>query len=676
MSVINVLDKQIAKLIAAGEVVERPASVIKELVENSIDAKSKNITIEIKNGGTTFMRVTDDGIGISKDDIKKAFLPHATSKIKVEDDLDSIATLGFRGEALSSICAVSQVEIFSKTKKQNIGASYSVNGGEEGLVKEAGSPDGTTIIIRDLFYNIPARMKFLKRDVSEGNAISAVVDKVALSHPEISFTYIRDGKTVLKTSGDNKLISAIYSVYGRDFAKGVIPVKYELNGVRVWGYVSKPLNARPNRNMQNFFLNGRYVKSQTAAVAVAQAGKGFVMSGKFSSCVLHISISYEAVDVNVHPSKIEVRFINERPIFDAVYHGVKSAFMSHDKPLEVKLQHEPQVKNESLDKAVRESIINKNLEKIKTKNDTININKEKQNIFNRTPKRLDNLTFKDSKATNIRENPFKIYEDIKDKTDSFTYKQEKNKRKTPQEPIIYTPSKNSNIVNEQKDEKKDIIKDNLNNIKSEPNLLNKTDSEELKPLIEEKEDSLQYIGELFKTYILVEKHPNKLIIIDKHAAHERMIFEKLKKDNSNVFSQILLTPVTVTLNKTDYNSVINNLDLLNNAGFEVEDFGNGVVLARSAPQYLENVDISETIIELAGYLSDNINEMKSKKMEWIYDNIACRAAIKAGNKSTEVELMEIVNTLEKDKTLRYCPHGRPVRVALKKKEIEKYFGRT
>ena len=330
MGVINVLDKHVAELIAAGEVVERPASVIKELVENAIDAGARHITVEIKNGGTTFMRVTDDGCGIAKDDVRVAFLRHATSKVKQEEDLDSIATLGFRGEALASISAVSRLQLITRNVNEDIGTSYLIEGGEEQSFDDAGCPAGTTFVIRDLFYNIPARAKFLKKDVSEGNAVSNIIDKTALSHPEIAFTYIRDGKQALKTFGDGKLLSAIYSVFGREFANGLIPVDYQLNAITVSGYVSKPVHSRPNRNMQNFFINGRFVKSRTAMAALEEAFKHSIMVGKFPSCVLSLRLPYEMIDVNVHPAKIEVRFINERPVFDAIYHAVKTALMQHD----------------------------------------------------------------------------------------------------------------------------------------------------------------------------------------------------------------------------------------------------------------------------------------------------------------------------------------------------------
>ena len=329
---IQVLDKQVAELIAAGEVVERPSSVIKELVENAVDAGASVVTVEIRRGGTTFMRVTDNGCGISQEDVPTAFLRHATSKIAKQDDLDSIMTLGFRGEALASISAVAHVELLTKTREAQTGVRYTCGGEEEPTLEEAGCPDGTTILIRDLFYNTPARMKFLKKDSTEGNSIAGILDKMALSHPEISFRFIRDGKEQLHTPGDNKLSSAIYAVYGREFSSTLIPVEYELEHVKVKGFISTPAGSRPNRSMQNFFINGRYIRCRTAMAALEEAYKGSLMVGKFPACVLHLELAFGAVDVNVHPAKMEVRFVNERPIFDAVYHGVRSALAAGDKP--------------------------------------------------------------------------------------------------------------------------------------------------------------------------------------------------------------------------------------------------------------------------------------------------------------------------------------------------------
>lgn len=680
MGVINVLDKHTADLIAAGEVVERPASVIKELVENSIDAGATAITVEIKNGGSTFMRVNDNGCGIMREDIKKAFLPHATSKVKTEDDLDSICTLGFRGEALSSISAVAKVELITKNKDEEIGSYYIIEGSQEVSLKDAGCPNGTTFIIRDLFYNIPARMKFLKKDVSEGNAVSNVIDKIALSHPEIAFTYIKDSKLSLKTTGDGKLKSAIYAVYGREFANNLIPLDYTLNSVHVYGYISKPVFARANRNMQNFFINGRYVKSTTASAALENACKGSVMVGKFPSCVMNIDLSYEAVDVNVHPAKIEVRFINERPIFDAVYHAVKTALLKGDERKQVVLNNpftEPKKINpfEMAQKAFAErkkeeaqkaqpKPLNpfEELDNVFTKKSTENnVRPEKHSSFTHTftNQEIDSFSMADS------EDPLSIYSKQAVKANEKKLEIIEKAKQIKSEQIIsdeFSASENNEDKSSDKTIESECILDSF-----------EEKTEEQKPALT---SSLRFIGEAFSTYIIVEKNSKELLLIDKHAAHERIIYEKLKKEKGTGFSQMLLAPVAVTLNKLDYNNAIENLNLFSELGFDVENFGNGVLLVRSAPQYLENVDISETIVEIAGYISENKIDINTEKMDFVYHNIACRAAIKAGAKSTPQELMVIVNKLESDNTLRYCPHGRPVCIVLSKYEIEKQFGRV
>lgn len=651
MGRINVLDKHVAELIAAGEVVERPSSVIKELVENSIDAGATAITVEIKNGGTTFMRVADNGCGIMRDDIKVAFLRHATSKVRVQDDLDSISTLGFRGEALASISAVSHLELITKSDNEDIGTRYIISGGEEVSFDDAGCPVGTTFIIRDLFYNIPARMKFLKTDVGEGNAVSNVIDKIALSHPEVSITYIKDSKQVLKTSGDGKLLSAIYAVYGRDFASGLVEVDYELNGIAVKGYVSKPQNARPNRNMQNFFINGRFVKSRTAMAAIEEACKGSVMVGKFPSCVIDVSIPFGAVDVNVHPAKIEVRFVNERPVFDAVYYGVKSALNAHDTRKNAVFTQQNTVAKvnpfELAQKVFRERDEEKTVKAdkpvLKSQPAVVNpfgLLDESQIIT--IPKTVNfNLKVSDVDSV-LTEVPFDKNKEEPLSTATETVKQEPiiDKVKVP------TPF----IVEEKK--------------------------EEIKPLFEQNEDVYKYIGEAFKTYIIIEKNSKELILIDKHAAHERIIYEKLKEDKGNGYSQLLLEPISVTLNKIDYDSVISNLSMFSDTGFDVEDFGNGIVIVRSAPQYLEKEDIEQTVIEMAGYLTECKKSIRTEQMDWIYHNISCRAAIKAGNISTDRELIDIAKKVESDSNLRYCPHGRPLCIVIKKHEIEKQFGRV
>lgn len=667
MGRINVLGKHVAELIAAGEVVERPSSVIKELVENSIDAGATNITVEIKNGGTTFMRVTDNGCGFLREDVKVAFLRHATSKVKVENDLDSISTLGFRGEALASISAVSRLELITKSVNEEIGTRYVISGGQEVSFDDAGCPNGTTFIIRDLFYNIPARMKFLKTDVGEGNAVSNVIDKIALSHPEVSITYIKDSKQALKTPGDGKLLSAIYSVYGRDFSNGMIPVDYELNGVTVKGYLSKPQNARPNRNMQNFFINGRFVKSRTAMAAVEEACKGFVMVGKFPACVINIDIAFEAVDVNVHPAKIEVRFVNERPVFDAVYHGVKSALSNKDTTKNaVFTQQKPASKVnpfELAQKVFRE--------------------RDEQKSVQNTPKPQINIVSKIEKS----ENPFDLLDepvvkaDIKQDVKPISFVSKVSDSGDPF--VMY-----SNSAIKKDAQVKEIINSNIKIIEDiektqgeettvlDKSTLNDDINVDIKPLVEIETDNFKYIGEAFKTYIIIEKNDKELLLIDKHAAHERIVYEKLKAEKGNGFSQMLLQPVSVTLNKIDYDSVVHNVDMFLDAGFEVDDFGNGIVLVRSAPSYLDKEDIEQTVIEMAGYLTDNKKSIRTEQMDWIYHNVACRTAIKAGNKSTEAELVDIAKKICSDQNLGHCPHGRPTFIVVKKHEIEKQFGRV
>ena len=536
MGVINVLDKHVAELIAAGEVVERPASVIKELVENAIDAGAKHVTVEIKNGGTTFMRVTDDGCGFLREDVKLAFLRHATSKVREQDDLDHIATLGFRGEALASISAVSRLQLITKSAKEDTGTSYIIEGGEEKSFDDAGCPVGTTFVIRDLFYNIPARAKFLKKDVSEGNTVSNIVDKTALSHPEIAFTFVRDGKQALKTFGDGKLLSAIYAVFGREFATSLIPVDYQLDGITVSGYVSKPVNSRPNRNMQNFFINGRYVKSRTAMAALEEAFKGSIMVGKFPSCVLNLSLPFEAIDVNVHPSKIEVRFINERPVFDAVYHAAKSALLRHDD------RKQAHFKDDSALREIRRSSTFNNAQAVFRKPGPPKVQpqikpKDEFNPFsdiefskpNPKPKlqSLDDLHLTDKKK------PFDVYskQAVKNTKREESYSKPQNQPL----PLIQKPDTPKPAVIADKPKAEEIV------VTEKPN-------SEPVVLYEQQKDELKYVGELFDTYIIVEKNQKEMLLIDKHAAHERIIYEKLKAEKAGSSAQLLLTPITVTAN--------------------------------------------------------------------------------------------------------------------------------
>ena len=640
---INVLPKHIAELIAAGEVVERPSSIVKEIMENAIDAGADKITLEIKRGGITYIRITDNGCGIDRDNIRKAFISHATSKISTADDLNAICTLGFRGEALASIAAVSRVEVMTRGEGEEVGTRYCIEGGEETLLDDAGCPKGTTLIVRDLFYNTPARMKFLKKDVSEGNAVAAVVDRIALSHPEVSIRFIRDSKDVLFTSGDGKLENAIYKTLGKDFASTLIPCDYELEGVRVSGFISKPFNARPNRMMQYFFLNDRFIKTRTGMVALEEAYKNSIMVGKFPACVLNIHIAPGAVDVNVHPSKTEVRFANEKLIFNAVYYCAKSALQQGDTRVQANFKQKisrqfmpkpnegRQIKiyEQQLEQVKKESLPKEDFWAKTTSEEFVKLSE---------PKKTEKITFNDSSE--------------------FSLKKDEEPDLIP----VFKP------VEEAKPPVIETVEEAVPEAKAEQPA---SEVEEVKP----EPEPYRVIGEAFKTYILVEQG-KKLLIIDKHAAHERMLFEKLRANNGEIETQMLLAPVTVTLSKEEYSAVLDNLELLDKAGYRVEDFGGGMVIVSECPTAVADADLAEVVMELAGYLVNNRRELIPEKLDWIYHSTACRAAIKAGDKTSEYELEKFVEKLLNDPDIRYCPHGRPVLIEMSKYEIEKNFGRV
>lgn len=702
MGRINVLDKHTAELIAAGEVVERPSSVVKELLENSIDAGATQITVEIMHGGIDYLRITDNGCGILKEDVRNAFKRNATSKISVDSDLEKIGTLGFRGEALASISSVSKVQLITKAKEENIGSAYEIDGGEEISFDDAGCPDGTTFIMRNLFYNVPARYKFLKKDVAEGNAVASVIDKIALSHPEIAITFIRDNKRVLKTAGDGKLMSSIYAVYGRDFASTLIPVDYELNGMKLTGYISRPTNGRANRNMQNTFINGRFVKSRTISVALEEACKGSIMIGKFPSCVLNLQISPEAVDVNVHPSKIEVRFINERPVFDTVYHGVKSALLRGDSRKEAVLNHnntvnikplnpfnlankvinkEPPKSVQKAPEKPRERSIFDELDlpiktvkynKVNKVSDSSSVQKKYMEFLENNKKLSENnQTTNNTVCNNIDTNVINnVSTESKIETKMDEVKEDTSLNQEVQKVNPFEELELEKITTEEKKSDVDVV------LPTERQTNSSSENIEIKTLIDEDKQSFRFIGEAMNTYIIVETDNNKLVLIDKHAAHERIIFEKLKREKGTGSVQLLLIPITVTLEKNEYTVALEHLDMFREVGFDVEDFGNGTLIVRSAPSYLRNDDIEDTIIEICGYIAENRKNVMSEHMEWIYHNISCRSAIKAGDSSTAKELIDIAKTVFSDDSIRYCPHGRPVCIELSKYEIEKQFGRA
>lgn len=598
MSKINVLPKNIANLIAAGEVIERPASVVKELLENSIDAGATQIVVEIKNGGNEFIRVTDNASGIEREDVEKAFLSHATSKIVNENDLNFIKTLGFRGEALPSVAAVSKVQVLTKTKNDKIGTKFIIKGGEKESIEEIGTPDGTTIIVKNLFYNTPARYKFLKTDRSEGNYVANAVDKIALSNPGISFKFIRDNRTVLQTSGDGKLENAIYSVFGKGFLETLIPVELSLNEKKIYGFASDPHRARKNRSMQHFFLNGRYIKNKTLTAALERAYEHSIMSGFFPACVLFIELPFEEVDVNVHPAKLEVRFQNEKDIFSFVYHSVKTAI---------------------------------------TKDIKIN---------------TDDIYEKSDDTEG--------FEDITNKTQTFSQS-------------FASPSFSIKKQAEADQRQIDKFVEALDRIKDEKvEEAVEYEQETFEEYSSNQDDEIKYIGEVFNTY-LIAQIKDEMIIIDKHAAHEREIFNEITRD-AKVYKQILAAPLIINCSKKEYDVLLDNKNLLSKTGFEIDDFGQKSIALRTCPSVLINDDLEAAIMEFASYLMYEKN-VANDKLNWLYESIACRAAVKANDDLSDYEKEIFVKRILNDKNVEFCPHGRPVYIKYSKSKIEKLFGR-
>lgn len=644
MPKINVLDKQTAELIAAGEVVERPASAIKEMVENSIDAGATRVTVEIEGGGITMMRVTDNGCGISWDDVEKAFLRHATSKISKGSDLDSIGTLGFRGEALAAISTVSRVSMITRTENEEMGTRYIIDGGEEVLKEEIGCSVGTIIEVRDLFYNTPARMKFLKKDMKEGANVAATIDRIALSHPEVAFELVKDGKRTLTTQGNGNLKDATYSVLGRDVALGTVPVDYTYEGVRVHGLICKPFKCRPNRNLQLTFLNGRFIKSKTAMAALDVGYKNSAMVGKFPYCVLNIEMPYEMVDVNVHPAKTEVRFANESLVFDAIRFGVKQALEGDTSRPEIKAKPNPQVIKERMSsKEFLEILAAENKKPSETA--PLPISKPVAPTIKTDFKPSgNNLVLRDGSAEKMPE----IFPAFQEKTEKAD------------KPPVYSVVETHEVVNNEpsavKEEEEPIVSVPVERVVEEQKLL-------LEP---------RYIGEAFKTYIIAEMD-DKLYLIDKHATHERILFEK-QREAVSVESQLLLTPITVTLTKQEHSVIIENADKLAKAGFDIDDFGDGALLIREVPSLLSATDYSALLSEIAESLLKT-NSVMIEKLDRIYHTVACKAAVKAGNTSSDVQLRELMTEALTNPKIRYCPHGRPVAVELSEKELEKMFGR-
>ncbi len=628
MGKINVLDKFTAEKIAAGEVVERPASVIKELVENAIDAGATTVTVEIKDGGTTYMRVADNGSGMDKTDARAAFLRHATSKIKTDKDLEHIATLGFRGEALCSIASVSRTELFTKQRTDDEGTHVAVHGGEEVVCEGAGCPDGTTIIVKDLFFNTPARMKFLKKDSVEAAAITDVCNKQALSHPEVSIRLIRDGKDAVFSPGDNTLKNAVHAVYGKDIANATAEVDYSKNGIRIHGLTGKNNLSRPNRLMQVFFINGRFVVNKTLLAAVSEAYKNELMTGRFPVCVLNVEINPSLVDVNVHPGKTEVKFACEQDIYEAAYWAVKNALASVASPREVGITR----------------------------------NKDSYKMpFTITS--AEQISFAKPKAE-VKQSAFKPYTPVK-------------------EPLKTKPLS----VNEIREEVRPFEGrlpvrgiEGIENVKAEEAKANVSDklkeaiAAAKKDKIPEAVCDVRIIGQLFETYILAEGD-GEFFLMDQHAAHERIRYEEIRQNGYKTDTQLLLMPISVNLTPEEKTTALENSELLLSMGFEIEDFGTGSVILRSLPADCPFEEGEGLFVEVLGILSGGESGEICAMLDKAVYTIACRSAIKAHQKLSLPELEKLYAQAMALEGITTCPHGRPITVKLTKYQIEKMFGR-
>lgn len=641
MPSINVLSSEVSELIAAGEVIERPASVIKELVENSIDAGAKHITVEIKNGGTTYMRVTDDGCGMSPEDVPKAFLRHATSKIRTAEDLSNIYTLGFRGEALASVSAVSKIELMTKQKNCKYGTSYEITGSNEVRNEKSNCPEGTTIIIRDLFYNVPARRKFMKKDVTEANAVSQIVQKQALSHPEIAFKFIRNNRIELNSSGDGELYSAIYAVYGRDFAHDMMSVDYENKGIKITGYIIKPLYSRSNRTFQNFFVNRRHVHSKICSSALESGYENMIMTGKFPACVLMIEINPAVIDVNIHPSKAEVRFADEKGISDTLFLAVKSTM-------------------------VRDGLLyDFDFSSAKTDTDFLEPEEEPQQsvqpIF--TP------------VEEIEETEKSVPADIPE-----TVSEKPEVSEVPEEEEVREPEVQPEEVVEEEPQQPEMLEGFSYLSRSIFESEEPSGKESAEPVkteaVREKKPEIHAVGEVMGLYVIAETQDKKMVIIDKHAAHERIIFERLKSRNCRQYMQMLMTDIKVLLTADEVGAMQENTELLADMGFMFDFSESPCVIAKAVPTFINNTDIESVISEVAENLSLHVHNPQSHVLDDMLHTVACRSAIKANDKCSLMELQSLAEQVYYDDRIRHCPHGRPVMFTMTENNIAHQFRRT
>ena len=663
---INVLPQTIANMIAAGEVVERPASVVKELVENSIDAGAKSVTVEIKKGGMSYIRISDDGCGIEPDDVLTAFKRHATSKIRTRADLDAIYTLGFRGEALASIASVAKVDIFTKTKDTSFGYTASIEGGEVTDSGEAGCPDGTTIVVRDLFYNTPARMKFLKNDATETSYVTDIVHKMILSNPAVSIKLIVNGKTTVSSSGDGNLESSVRAVFGRDYISHMNKVSFEDGGIKVWGFVGTNALARKDRRQQVFFINGRYIKSKIISAALSEAYQNVMMSGRFPVAVLLVELMGNFVDVNVHPTKTEVRFSDDKKIYSAVFWAVKNALASKKYVPEIDLSRKREI--EDTMKVRRE------ISKEKNNATQVDINLLKDTyIKSQHAEKKEDIPQKDTKPY-VKEDA----QDINKKIETNTFFSGVDVSYFKEEPSSDTGYNEHTAdislgfkVDKplETDDKKDE-----NPIEKTPEVQIEKNTE---PQIKYKANiDFAIAGQIFDTYIIVQKD-NEMIIIDQHAAHERIYFEELVEAyrQKEMTSQLLMMPSTVDFDPTDFDTAMQNADVFSFLGFEIEEFGSSSIIVRSVPYAMKEDEIKDTISEIVSHLSSGTKDIKKSIMEEILHTMACKKALKGNTKLGAREMEALCERVLSFDSINTCPHGRPIMTSMTKYELEKNFKR-
>ena len=680
MPQIQQLPPHLADLIAAGEVVERPASVCKELLENALDAGASAISTELERGGLTYIRITDNGCGIAPEQLPTAFLRHATSKLRRPEDLAAIGTLGFRGEALAAIAAVSRVDIFSRQTGADCGAMLHLEGGVPEAVTEAGCPDGTTVCIRDLFYNTPARMKFMKKDTAEGAAAAGVVTHLALSHPDVSFKLLRDGQEILHTPGDGQLLSAIYAALGRDFANSLLPVSGSGGAVRVEGFITKPLAGHGTRGRQLFFVNGRFVKSQLLAAAVEEAYRNRLLKGRFPGCVLHITLPVNEVDVNVHPAKTVVKFLSDKTVFDAVHYTVKDALDREGQPApaEKKPFYQTMTAQEFREttpapQGVKLPFVSgRPVGSAGADHPTVNrfapaaptVQTPRETVQPAAAPQGDVWQVRDAapkagKAFTVpsgREGV--VYRITPPDAPEDSPAREQAPAETETVPAAVMP---------EKEPKNDTAL-------SAPEAAPVQQELEMPETVDSGETPWRIAGEVLKTYIICEDGEQNVWLIDKHAAHERIRFDALKADPVPPMAQQLLTPAAVTLTAEEYGAVLESLDVLAGYGFLCEDFGDGAVLVREIPDYIRAEDAAATLEELARKLLLQRADPAGARDELLH-TMACKSAIKAGMTTDAAELAALVRQVQSG-AVRYCPHGRPVAVQLRKYEVEKMFKRA